>query len=403
MTRGVPRGECVTIAFAGRCNAGKSSLVNAFVGQDVAIVSEISGTTTDPVVKRYELPGLGPVALYDTAGLDDPGTLGQARVEATHKVLSRADVVLLVVDTVGLQHSEWKAVEVLRLMDIPFLVVFSKQDLQAVGSHDVAACHAHDMRHVCVSSVTGMGLKKLKEAVAGVCMQRETSRSVLVSDLLDAGDTVLCVTPIDTAAPKGRLILPQVQVLRDILDAGAMGMVTRETELHSALNTCRTPPTLVVTDSQAVLEVARMVPDSIPLTTFSILFARYKGDLGTLVRGARHIDTLQDGDKVLVCEACAHHAVDDDIGRVKIPRLLRCHTGKDLVFSVYSGHDFPQDLETYALVLHCGACMSGRTEMLRRIHICQHSGVPITNYGVAISKMQGLLKRVIAPLGVAAS
>ncbi|MHC1791222.1 [FeFe] hydrogenase H-cluster maturation GTPase HydF [Solidesulfovibrio sp.] len=394
-----PRGVRLVITFVGRRNAGKSSLINAVTGQDVAIVSDVAGTTTDPVAKPYELLPLGPVTLYDTAGLDDTGELGALRIAATKKVLWRTDIAVLVVDAAtGLGDPERQMIADIRKLDIPFLVVFNKTDLAAPAAADLSWCRAQGIRAVAACAAGGEGAVAVKEAVMGLAPAENLREPVLCGDLFAEGDTVVCVVPIDLAAPKGRLILPQVQVLREILDGDGIAVTVKDRELEAALSNLRRPPALVVTDSQVILKVAGDVPDDVPLTTFSTLFARYKGDLPTLAAGAAAIDRLRDGDTVLMAEACSHHAQADDIGRVKIPRWISQYTGRDVQFAMYTGHDFPDDLERFALVVHCGACMLGRMEMLRRIRECVRRGVPVTNYGVAISKVQGVLDRVLAPV-----
>ncbi len=400
MSDKAPKGVRMVITLIGRRNAGKSSLINALTGQKIAIVSNQPGTTTDPVAKHYELPPLGPVTFYDTAGLDDMGELGTLRIQATKKVLFRTDIALLVLDEAGLDAPEREMIQLLQNNDIPFIVVFNKIDAAMPSENDLAYCDEHALPHVTISATTGLGVDEVKMAVVAHAPKECSEEPVLIGDLINEGDIVLCVVPIDLAAPKGRLILPQVQVLRDTLDSDALGLVVKERELEEALAVLKNDPALVVTDSQVVLKVAADVPESIPLTTFSILFARYKGDLPTLVQGAKTIDTLQDGDRVLMCEACSHHAAADDIGRVKIPRWITQYTGKDLKFIMYSGNDFPENLEEYSLAIHCGGCMTNRAEMGRRIKECTRRGVPITNYGVAISKVQGVLDRVIKPFGL---
>jgi [FeFe] hydrogenase H-cluster maturation GTPase HydF len=393
-----PRGVRLVITFVGRRNAGKSSLINAVTGQDVAIVSDFAGTTTDPVAKPYELLPLGPVTLYDTAGLDDEGELGQLRVAATKKVLWRSDIAVVVADAAGVTDAERAIIEDIRRLEIPFLLVLNKTDLTSPSAADLSWCREQGIRVVPASAATGEGAVAVKEAVMALAPAENLREPVLAGDLFGEGDTVVCVVPIDLAAPKGRLILPQVQVLREILDGDAVAVTVKERELEEALGNLRRPPALVITDSQVILKVSGDVPDDVPLTTFSTLFARYKGDLPTLAAGAAAIDNLRDGDTVLMAEACSHHAQADDIGRVKIPRWISQYTGKDLTFEMHAGHDFPGDLERYALVVHCGACMLNRMEMLRRIKECVRRGVPITNYGVAISKVQGVLERVLKPV-----
>ena len=409
MSEKAPRGVRMVITLVGRRNAGKSSLINALAGQDIAIVSDHPGTTTDPVAKHYELLPLGPVTFYDTAGLDDTGELGELRIKATRKVLYRTDVALMVASPAAtgsdstpdaLGNEERDILTTLREMGIPVIVIFNKTDAAAPSADDIAFCASEGLPHVLCSTATGEGVDAVKKALIDTTPPEFAEDPVLVGDLIGEGDTVLCVVPIDLAAPKGRLILPQVQVLRDVLDSDAIGLVVKERELEEALAALRSDPALVVTDSQVVLKVAGEVPEHVPMTTFSILFARYKGELHTMVQGARAIDYLKDGDRILMCEACSHHAVADDIGRVKIPRWISQYTRKKLEFITYAGHDFPQDLEGFALAVHCGGCMTNRAEMLRRIRECARRGVPITNYGVAISKVQGVLDRVVKPFGL---
>lgn len=390
-----PRGMRYHIALVGRRNAGKSSLLNMIAGQQISIVSDIKGTTTDAVAKAYELQPLGPVTFYDTAGIDDDGELGAMRVKATRKVLFRSDMALLVVDEQGLYPSDIALVNEIQQMRMPILVVFNKADICTPKAENIAFCQQQSLPFIVVSATTGLATKMLKQQIIDLAPAEYKQEPLLAGDLYQSGDVILCVVPIDMAAPKGRLILPQVQILREALDRSAIAMVVKETELEKALSVVT--PKLVVSDAQVIKQVAALVPASIPLTTFSTLFARFKGDLTTLAVGAEALDQLQDGDKVLIAEACSHNVQEDDIGRVKLPRWINSYTGKQLEFIVTSGHDFPDDLEQYALVIHCGACMFNRNEMLRRIHECQRRCVPITNYGVAISKLQGVLPRVLAP------
>lgn len=391
----------LVIAIVGRRNAGKSSLINAITGQDIAIVSDTPGTTTDPVAKPYELLPLGPVTFFDTAGLDDIGELGDLRVKASRKILMRADICVLVMGEQGLGDVERELLGDLARLEIPLVLASNKIDLRPPDAAVVEYCATHGLHHQPVSTRTGEGIAALKQVLIDLAPLECKQDPALVSDCITEGDWVVCVVPIDLAAPKGRLILPQVQVLREILDSDAIGIVVKEREIEDALHNLGRPPALVITDSQVVLKVAGDVPEEVPMTTFSTLFARYKGDLHSLVAGADTIDALEDGDTVLVAEACSHHPVADDIGRVKIPRWFMQYTGKELHFEFYAGHDFPDDLERYRLAVHCGACMLNRMEMVRRIKECQRRGVPITNYGIAISKVQGLLPRVLRPFGLA--
>ncbi|GAA4878764.1 [FeFe] hydrogenase H-cluster maturation GTPase HydF [Ferrimonas pelagia] len=392
-----PRGSRHTIALIGRRNAGKSSLLNLLIGQQVTIVSDRPGTTTDPVAKGYELLPLGPVTFYDTAGLDDEGELGQLRVAASRKVLYRADMALVVVDDSGLTEYERHWMSELNQLKLPFLLVFNKTDLAGPSAADRAYCDDHNIPYQLASCTQNEGGDAIKLALYELAPAELKCTPPLLGDLYGPGDHLLCVVPIDMAAPVGRLILPQVQVLREALDRGALATVVKESELKQALAMMTTPPALVVADSQVIDEVDRLVPGHIPLTTYSTAFARFKGDLPIMIEGAEALDSLAHGDRILIAEACNHHAQDDDIGRVKLPRWIRRYSGKELNFDVVAGHDFPDDLEQYKLVVHCGACMQNRNEVMRRLRECQRRGVPITNYGVAISKLQGVLDRIAQP------
>ncbi|MDP8231424.1 MAG: [FeFe] hydrogenase H-cluster maturation GTPase HydF [Candidatus Zophobacter franzmannii] len=393
----VPRGERLVLTLIGKRNAGKSSLINALTGQDISIVSTTPGTTTDPVAKSYELLPLGPVTIYDTAGIDDVGDLGEERVKRTRKILFRTDIALIVTESTHLDTDLEKIITDIQALHIPFILVFNKADITPLPDETVKACRERKISFSSVSSADGTGIRMLKEKLMAIAPLEMSKEQILVSDLIRPGQTVLLVVPIDLAAPKGRLILPQVQVLRELLDSDAIGIIVKERELEKSLTELNRKPDLVITDSQVVLKVVGDIDPDVRLTTFSTLFARYKGNFETLIDGARKIDELEDGDKVLIAESCSHHVQPDDIGRVKIPRWIRQYTGKDLTFDVASGHDFPDDLESYALVIHCGACMTNRMEVMRRIMECERRGVKITNYGVAISKLHGVLERVIAP------
>lgn len=395
-----PRGERLVIVLIGKRNAGKSSLINAITGQEIAIVSDTPGTTTDPVDKHYELLPLGPVTFYDTAGIDDVGELGKKRIQATRKILYRADIAILVIGGSEIDSTEESLISDLTHLKVPLLIVFNKADLQAVSGSAIAFCREHNLDFCSVSTLSGEGVTECKERIISLAPEVMKREIPLAGDLVAAGSHVILVTPIDLAAPKGRLILPQVQVIRDLLDNDVIVTVVKERELEYALESMRKPPDLVITDSQVVLKVAGDVPEEVPLTTFSILFARYKGELGALLQGARKIDQLKDGDKILIAETCSHHVQCDDIGRIKIPRWLNQYTGKELSYEVYAGHDFPDDLESFALAIHCGACMINPTEMTHRMLECERRGVPITNYGMAISMVQGVLERAVAVFGI---
>lgn len=386
-----PSGERISIAFFGCRNAGKSSLVNAVTGQDLSVVSEIGGTTTDPVKKAMELLPLGPVMIIDTPGFDDTGTLGEKRVDSARKILRSCNIAVLVTDASReLNDCEKELISLFGERKIPYVTVKNKSDLLKNTPKNTADT-------VYTSAVRKQGINELKETLAAFYKPPE-KQVRLVGDLIAKGDTVVLVTPIDSAAPKGRMILPQQQAIRDVIDSGALAVVTRETELSQALASLKCPPALVVTDSQAFGVVSKIVPDSVPLTSFSILMARYKGFLKTAVKGARVIDTLKDGDKVLISEGCTHHRQCDDIGTVKLPRWLKARTGAQLDLQWSSGTGFPQDLSGFKLVLHCGGCMLNAAEMEYRMKSAQKQGVPFTNYGTAIAHMNGILKRSIAPI-----
>ena len=391
-----PRSNRIHIALFGKRNAGKSSLINAITKQETAVVSPVKGTTTDPVYKSMELLPLGPVVFIDTAGLDDEGELGELRKRKTLEVVEKTDLALLVVDAEeGLSDFDISLAAYLRQKKIPSLGVLNKIDLEA-GSEPLLK----EMREklelavYAVSAASGKGINELRKAM-GEAVPDDEDKFKIVGDLVRPGDFVVLVTPIDKAAPKGRLILPQQQTIRDILEADAIAVVTKEYELKETLERLGTKPALVITDSQAFLKVAADTPKDVPLTSFSILFARHKGDLAELVRGARALEKLQDGDKILVAEACTHHQQSDDIGRVKIPRWIRQNTGKELHFEHASGYTFPGNITDYSLIVHCGSCMLNRRSMLHRIAQAVDAGVPIVNYGVLIAYVQGIFPRAI--------
>ena len=380
-----PSSERVHIGFFGRRNAGKSSVVNAVTGQELSVVSDVKGTTTDPVTKAMELLPLGPVVIIDTPGFDDEGELGELRVRKTKQILNRTDLAVLIVDgTVGLTDTERQLIGIFTEKNIPYLTVYNKSDIA-----QKRVCQDNETE---VSALTGENIYELKERIAALAKLPSVEKRI-VGDLLSPCDMVVLVTPIDAAAPKGRMILPQVQTLRDVLDANAMAVFTKEHQLAETLGKLSAPPKMVITDSQAFAMVSKTVPEDIPLTSFSILMARYKGFLGAAVRGAAAIRGLRDGDTVLISEGCTHHRQCGDIGSVKLPALLKKYTGKSLNIELSSGRDFPEELGKYALVIHCGGCMLNEREMSHRQSTAEAAGVPFTNYGTAIACMNGILRR----------
>ena len=386
-----PSGERLHIGFFGRRNAGKSSLVNAITGQDLAVVSETRGTTTDPVRKAMELLPIGPVLIIDTPGFDDEGSLGEKRVLKTKQELNRTDVAVLVVDaSEGMQFCDRQLLDLFAVKQVPYLIVWNKSDL-------LDAVPEPTDQEIWVSAVQNTNIWELKEKLAALGSSAMTERP-LVSDLLNPLDVVILVIPIDKAAPKGRLILPQQQVLRDILDCGAIPICTRETELTETLKKLASPPKLVITDSQVFDKVDSILPHEIPLTSFSILMARYKGLLDAAVQGVRAVDQLQDGDIVLISEGCTHHRQCDDIGTVKLPRWLHQCSGKAFKIETSSGRDFPENLSKYALIIHCGGCMLNEREIRYRMHCAKDQQVPITNYGIFIAYFRGILDRSVSML-----
>lgn len=396
-----PKANRLHIALLGRTNVGKSSLLNLMLGQDIAITSPVAGTTTDVVEKAMELLPLGPVLFLDTAGLDDISELSGKRLEKTAKVFDRADVVILVTEADAWSDYEESVLTESRSRKIPVITVINKIDERHPSADHLQFLEHKTGRILTVSCSDPVQrqqyLENLKQQLMEVAPADFIATPSLIGDLLPAGGIAVLVVPIDLQAPKGRLILPQVQVIRDILDNDATAVVVKERELAATLANLKNPPSIVVTDSQAILKVTADVPRDIPVTTFSILFARQKSDLAVMAAGAAAIDKLQPGDRVLIAEACSHHALEDDIGRVKIPRWLRQYVGGDLQIDTACGRDYPDNLKDYKLIFHCGACMMNRREMLTRLRKAQHAGVPVTNYGVAISFLQGVLKRSLAP------
>lgn len=402
-----PKGNRLHIALFGRTNVGKSSLLNFLIGQEIAITSPEAGTTTDVVEKAMELLPLGPVVFLDTAGLDDISSLSRLRLEKTKKVFDRSDIILLVVEPNVWTDYEKRVLDETRKRSVPVIAIVNKIDIQTPDGAFLSQLEHDAGRVVSLSSIDWAKrddyINPLKNQLIEVCPHDFIAPPPLLGDLLRPGGMAVMVVPIDLEAPKGRLILPQVQTIRDALDNDSATLVVKERELASALGNLKTMPDIVVCDSQVVQKMCADTPPSVPATTFSILFARHKGDLVIAARGAACIDGLQTGDKVLIAEACSHHPLQDDIGRVKIPRWLRQYTGIDLAIDVSAGRDYPADLEDYKLIIHCGACMLTRLEMLNRIRRAEEAGVAITNYGVAISLLQGVLRRVLSPFPAALS
>ncbi len=381
-----PSGERIHIGFFGRRNAGKSSLVNAVTGQDLSVVSDVKGTTTDPVSKAMELLPLGAVVITDTAGYDDEGQLGEMRIKKTKQILNKTDIAVLVVDSAtGLSDTDSELIGLFREKNIPYIVAYNKSDIKETecGENEIA-----------VSSLNGTNIYELKEKIASLAVNSKSEKHI-IGDLIQPNDFIVLVTPIDEAAPKGRLILPQQQTIRDILDSDAMALVTKEFQLEETLQKLGNLTKMVITDSQVFGMVNKIVPENIPLTSFSILMARYKGFLETAVKGASAIRKLKDGDTVLISEGCTHHRQCGDIGSVKLPALLKKFTGKNIDIKLTSGREFPEDLSSYTIVIHCGGCMLNEREVINRMKSAQKQNIPFTNYGIAIAHMNGILKRSI--------
>lgn len=392
-----PKGMRVHIGIFGKRNVGKSSLLNALTKQDIAIVSPTAGTTTDPVEKSMELLPLGPVLFVDTAGIDDEGALGLQRVEKTKKIIDRIDLAIIACDSRGIDNFEEKLIEEFKTRKTPFIIVVNKIDEQEKPFNLSTFQPFNPSAVVQTSALNKVGIDDLKQAIIKNTPDEFFADNTIAADLLRAGETAVLVVPIDLEAPKGRLILPQVQTIRDLLDNDSIAIVTKERELKQTLDNLKNPPAVVITDSQAFLKVSADVPRNVKLTSFSILFARFKGELNEFVKGTLAIEKLQSGDKVLICESCTHHAIGDDIGRVKIPRWITQYTGKKLEFEHYAGHDFPQNIKDYALIIHCGACMTNRREVLSRILKAQQANVPMTNYGLTIAYSLGIFERALEP------
>ena len=398
---GTPKANRLHIGIFGKRNAGKSSLINALVNQEISIVSDIAGTTTDVVEKTMEFLPLGPVVFLDTAGIDDSGSIGEKRIEKTKKVFDRTDIAVIVCDSEGWNEYEINLFNEFKERNIPVLAVVNKQDIQTIEQGKFDAIKQYVKEPLLTTLIHNREVVyKLKEQLISVCPDDFITPPSLLGNIVKEGDTVVLVIPVDKEAPKGRIILPQVQVLRDLLDNKCKAVVTQESELESALNNLKEPPRLVITDSQAFKTVSEIVPKEIELTSFSIIFARIKGDLSEFYNGAEAIDKLNDKDKVLICESCSHHQIEDDIARVKIPRLIKQKTGKEVIFEYHSGHDFPANLNEYTLLIHCGACMTNRKEVLSRILKCKKANVPITNYGITIAHCLGILKRAVKPFSL---
>lgn len=385
-----PSGERIHIGFYGIRNVGKSSLVNAITGQQVSLVSPTLGTTTDPVLKTMELLPLGPVVIIDTPGIDDEGELGLLRTGRTRKMLEKTDIAVLVTQAGReLNEAERELIEQFEARELPYVIALNKSDLSDYEP-------VSDDRRIFVSAIDGTGIDALKNRLASIKPSQSAGR-FLVRDIIESNDIVILVTPIDESAPKGRLILPQQQTIRDILDAGAISITAQDNELESVLSCINKKPKLVITDSQVFGKVGRIVPDDIPLTSFSILFARYKGELETFAHGAKQLDKLNDGDRILITEGCTHHRQCNDIGSVKLPAWVKKYSGKELVFDFSSGGEFPDNLNEYRLIIHCGGCMLNAKEIKSRLKSAVKAGVPITNYGICIAKMNGILDRSLSP------
>ena len=393
-----PAAERVHIGIFGKRNAGKSSVINAITGQSIAIVSDVKGTTTDPVIKTMELLPLGPVVIIDTPGLDDIGALGELRIQKAYQMLNKTDLAVLVIDvSIGITEEDKKILDRIKEKDIPYIVVWNKIDLLSRLSEREQGIPAE--KQIQISTTTGKNILALKELIAKQAPNAKNEHP-LVSDLLNPGDFVVLVVPIDSSAPKGRLILPQQQTIREILDSDSTAIVVKDTELEETIQKLGHLIKLVITDSQVFQQVVAILPPEIPLTSFSILFARYKGNLKTLANGAKALDTLDNEDTILISEGCTHHRQCNDIGTVKLPRLIQKHTGKKINFAFTSGTEFPEDLSPYRMIIHCGGCMLNEREMKYRLKCAEDQHVPITNYGTAIAHMNHILKRSLEPLKV---
>jgi [FeFe] hydrogenase H-cluster maturation GTPase HydF len=392
-----PVGNRLHIGIFGKRNVGKSSFVNAITGQKLSIVSDVPGTTTDPVGKAMEISGIGPAYLYDTAGLDDTGDLGRMRTERTRDIIEKINMGILVTTTDSFGDFDLALLDELGKKKVPVILIFNKSDLVSLDQPTAQKADGLGAPYLQVSSLTGENVEEARKLIARIGSGISVERDTILGDIIGHGDTVFLVVPIDLGAPKGRLILPQVQIIRDILDNDAIAVTVKEREIEYALRNMHEKPALVICDSQVVLKVSGDVPADVKFTTFSILFSRQKGELATFVKGVKAIDRLEDGDKVLVMEACTHHPLPDDIGRVKIPRWIKLYTGKDITFETNAGPFRDKDMSQYKLIVHCGGCMINRSEMMSRIGQAEGHGVPITNYGIAISHVHGVLHRALSP------
>jgi [FeFe] hydrogenase H-cluster maturation GTPase HydF len=393
-----PRGDRVHIALFGKRNVGKSSIINAITNQDIALVSTVKGTTTDPVYKAMEILPIGPVVIVDTAGLDDIGELGELRKKKTYEVLNKTDFAILAIDAqVGITEFDKEILCRIREKKLPVIGVVNKTDIFNISQAELAKMENElKLKIIPISAINKVGIDELKNAIIKL-LPDDKNKFRLVGDIINPGDFIVLVVPIDSAAPKGRLILPQQQVIRDILESDATCIVTKEYELEETLKNIGKKPKLVITDSQVFSKVSAETPEDIMLTSFSILFARYKGDLINLIKGAKQLDLLEDGDKILISEGCTHHRQSDDIGTVKIPRWIKEYTGKNLVFEFSSGIKYPDNINEYSLIVHCGGCMLNRREMQHRISLANNDNIPIVNYGVLIAYVKGIIKRAVQP------
>ena len=399
--QGVPKANRLHIGIFGKRNSGKSSLLNTLTNQQISIVSDTPGTTTDPVEKTMEFLPLGPVVFIDTAGVDDTGELGKQRIEKTQKTFDRTDIAIIVCDYTGWNEYEKNLFKEFKDRDIPVIAVINKQDIANTGEKDINEIKKYVKEPILTSLINNRdAVYEIKNKLIEVCPDDFISPPSILGDLISNKDTVVLVIPVDKEAPKGRLILPQVQVMRDLLDNRCKIFVTQDTELKETLDELKYPPKLVITDSQAFKNVSEIVPRNVPLTSFSIIFARIKGDLKEFYSGAKKIDGLKDNDRVLICESCTHHQIEDDIARVKIPALIKKKTGKNIEFVYHSGHDFPEKIKDFALIIHCGACMTNKKEVLSRIMKCKKANIAITNYGITIAHCLGILERSLEPFKI---